>query len=116
MLLSETIIMMPIRLYGRNLNLLKLFRRKTTNPWCLVEYFGVRSSNGTSMSAHHDLQQVFVHFDNSVGNTLATLEEDDGEECYLKLRADSNERAAQWLHQAFPAKLQANDVIVHIWL
>lgn len=85
-------------------------------PVVAAEQFGIGRSNSTSMSTNHNLQQVLVHFDNGVGNTLIAGEEDDGEECHLKLGADANEGAAQWFHQAFPAELQVNDVIVRIWL
>lgn len=69
-----------------------------------------------SLSAHHDLQQVLIHIHNRVGYLLVSVEEDDGVECHLKLRANANEGAAQWLQQAFPAELQTNDTVVHIQL
>lgn len=68
------------------------------------------------MMAHYDLQPVFVQFDSGVGSMLVTIEEDDGEGWHLKYRADTNEGDAQWLHQTFPAELQANAMIVHIRL
>lgn len=68
------------------------------------------------MSIYHQLQHVLVHFHHHRRHLLIGHEEDDGEGSNLKLWTDTYEGAPDWLHQAFPAELQVQDVVIFIWL
>lgn len=85
-------------------------------PVVAAEQFGVGCADASAVSIDDQLQHVLVHFHHHRRHLLSGHEEDDGEDGNLKLWADTDEGAANWLHQAFPAKLQVQDVVVFIRL
>lgn len=81
-----------------------------------TEQFGVRRANGAAMPVDHKLQHVLVHFRHHWCHLLSWHEEDDGEQSNLKLWADADEGAADWLYQTLPAELQVQDMVILIRL
>lgn len=81
-----------------------------------AQQFGVRCTEGVSMSDDHQLHLTLVDVDQHRGAPLCAHEENDGEDCHLKLRAGPNEDAANRLHCSMPAELQVQDVVVLIGL
>lgn len=68
------------------------------------------------MTIDNQLQHILVHFDHHRCHLLSRHEEDDGEKSNLKLWTHTDEGAADGLHQALPAELQVQDVVVFIGL
>lgn len=68
------------------------------------------------MPIDHQLQHVLVHLHHHRRHLLGRHEEDDGEQSDLKLGADADEGAANWLYQTFPTELQVKDVVILIRL
>lgn len=85
-------------------------------PVVAAEQFRVGRADGSPVPIDDQLQHIFIHFHHHRRHLLVRHEEDDGEESYLKLWTDANEGAANRLHQAFPAELQVQDVVVFIGL
>lgn len=81
-----------------------------------AEKFRVRCTKGAPMPDHHQFHLTLVNVDQHSGASLCVHEEDDGEDSHLKLRAGSNESAANGLHQTMPAKLEVEDVVILIRL
>lgn len=71
-----------------------------------AEQFGVRRPEGASVSDDHQLHLTLVDVDQHRGAPLRVYEEDDGEDCHLKLRAGPDEGTADGLHQTVPAELE----------
>lgn len=85
-------------------------------PVVAAEQFGVGGADGSPMTVDNQLQHVLIHFHHHGRHLLGRHEEDDGEESYLKLWTDTDEGATNWLHQALPAELQVQDMVVFIRL
>lgn len=85
-------------------------------PVVAAEQFGVGCADGSAVPIDNQLQHVLVHLHHHRRHLVSLHEEDDGEESHLKLWTDANKGAADWLHQAFPAELQVQDVVIFIWL
>lgn len=85
-------------------------------PVVAAEQFGEGRADGSPVPINHQLQHVLVHFHHHRRHLLSRHEEDDGEESHLKLWTDTDEGATDRLHQAFPAELQIQDVVVFIGL
>lgn len=68
------------------------------------------------MSDDHQLNLTLVNVDQHRGTPFRAPEEDDGEDCHLKLRAGPDEGAANGLHQTMPAELEVQNVVVLIGL
>lgn len=81
-----------------------------------AEQFGIRCAEGASMSDDHQLHLTLVDVDQHRGAPLCAHEEDDGEDCHLKLWAGSDEGASNGLHHTVPAELEVQDVVVLIRL
>lgn len=85
-------------------------------PVVTAEQFGEGRADGFPIPINNQLQQVLVHFRHHSCHLLIRHEEDDGEDGHLKLWTDTDEAAANWLHQAFPTKLQVQDMVIFIRL
>lgn len=85
-------------------------------PLVAAQQLRVGGADGAAMPVHHQLQLVLIHVHYSVSGLGGGLEEEDGEDGHLKLRADPNEGAAHWLDEAVPAELCVDDMIVGIRL
>lgn len=81
-----------------------------------AQQFGVRRPEGASVSDDHQLHLTLVDVDQHCGAPLCAHEEDNAEDCHLKLRASPNEGATNRLHQTVPAELEVQDVVVLIRL
>lgn len=81
-----------------------------------AEQFGVRRPEGAPLSDDHHLYLTLVDVDHHVGASLRVHEKDDGEDGHLKLGAGPDEGAADRLHQAVPAELEVQDVVVLVRL
>ncbi len=81
-----------------------------------AEQFGVRRPEGASLPDDHQLHLTLVDVDQHRGAPLRVHEEDDGEERHLELGAGPDEGAADGLHQAVPAELEVENVVVLIGL
>lgn len=81
-----------------------------------AEQLGIRGAEGASVSDDHQLHLTLVDVDQHRGAPLCVHEEDDGEECHLKLGAGPDEGAADGLHQTVPAELEVQNMVVLIGL
>lgn len=71
---------------------------------------------GAPVSNHHQLHLTLVNVDQHSGASLCVHEEDDSKDGHLELRAGPNESTANRLHQAMPAKLEVEHVVILIRL
>lgn len=85
-------------------------------PVVAADQLGEGRADGLAVPIDDQLQQVLVHLHHHRRHLLRRHEEDDGEESHLELWTDADEGAADGLHQAFPAELQVQDVVVFIRL
>lgn len=85
-------------------------------PVVAADQFGVGRADGSPVPIDDHLQHVLVHLHHHRCHLFSRHEEDDGEESKFKLWTDTNEGATDRLHQAFPAELQVQDVVVLIRL
>lgn len=85
-------------------------------PVVTAEQLGVGRGDGSAASIDNQLQDILVHLHHNRGHFLGGHEEDDGEKSDLKLWTDTDEGATDGFHQAFPAELQAQHVVVLIRL
>lgn len=71
-----------------------------------AQQFGVRCTEGLPVSDDRKLHLALVDVDQHRGAPLCVHEENDGEDCHLKLRTGPNESAANRLHCTMPAELE----------
>lgn len=85
-------------------------------PVVAAEKFRVCRPKGSSMSDDHQLYLTLVNVDHHTGGPFCVHEEDDSEDCHLKLWARSDEGAANGFNQPMPAELEVQNMIVMIRL
>lgn len=85
-------------------------------PAVTAEKFRVRCAEGASLSDDHQLHLTLVNVDQHSGASFCIHQENDGEDCHLKLRAGPNEGAANRLHQTVPTELEVQDMVILIRL
>lgn len=85
-------------------------------PVVAAEQFRERCANGSPVPIHNQLQHVLVYFHHHRRHLLSRHEEDDGEESDLEFWTNADEGAANRFHQALPAELQVQDMVVFIRL
>lgn len=85
-------------------------------PAVAAEKFRECSPKGASMSDDHQLHLTLVNVNQHSGAPICVHEEDDGEDCHLKLWACPNEGAANGFDQAMPAELEVQNMVVLIGL
>lgn len=85
-------------------------------PVVAAEQFREGCADGSAVPIDNQLQHILIHFHHHRRHLLSRHEENDGEEGNLKLWTDTNEGPTDRLHQAFPAELQVQDMVVFIGL
>lgn len=85
-------------------------------PAVAAEKLGICRPKGASMSDDHQLHLTLVNVDQDGGAPLCVHEEDDREDCHLKLWASPDKGTANRFDQPMPAKLEVQNVVILIRL